>query len=110
MAKNGDKISIRDLMSGNFLSREGFLNQLPFILYLAFLGLIYITNHFNAEKVLRETQKLEKELHEMRAESITRTSILMDNSKQSKVAERVKERNLGLEEATTPPQQIIVDR
>ena len=101
---------MQDLMSGNFLSRDGFMNQLPFILYLSFLGLIYITNHFNAEKVLRETQKLEKELHEMRAESITRTSILMDNSKQSKVAERVKERNLGLEEAITPPQQIIVDR
>ena len=101
---------MQDLMSGNFLSRDGFMNQLPFILYLSFLGLIYITNHFNAEKVLRETQKIEKELHEMRAESITRTSILMDNSKQSKVAERVKERNLGLEEAITPPQQIIVDR
>lgn len=101
---------MQDLMSGNFLSRDGFMNQLPFILYLSFLGLIYITNHFNAEKVLRETQKIEKELHEMRAESITRTSILMENSKQSKVAERVKERNLGLEEAVTPPQQIIVDR
>ncbi len=109
MAKKG-KLSVRGLMSGNFMSREGFLDQLPFILYLTFLGIVYITNHFNAEKVLRETQKLEKELHEMRAESITRTSILMDNSKQSKVAERVKERNLGLEEATTPPQQIIVDR
>ena len=35
-------------MSGNFMSRESFLDQLPFILYLTFLGIVYITNHFNA--------------------------------------------------------------
>lgn len=110
MEKPEKKISIKKLMSGNFLSREGFLNQLPFILYLSVLGLIYITNHFNAEKVLRETQKLEKELHEMRAESITRASYLMEISKQSQVSNLVKERNLGLEEAVTPPRQIIVKR
>lgn len=110
MEKPEKKISIKKLTSGNFLSREGFLNQLPFILYLSVLGLIYITNHFNAEKVLRETQKLEKELHEMRAESITRASYLMEISKQSQVSNLVKERNLGLEEAVTPPRQIIVKR
>lgn len=104
------KISIKDFLSGNFLSRDAFLKQLPFIVYLTVLGLIYITNHFNAEKVLRETQKLEKELHEMRAESITRASYLMEISKQSQVSSRVKERNLGLEEAVTPPHQIIVKR
>lgn len=101
---------MKNLISGQFLSREGFLNQLPFIAFLFGLGLVYITNHFNAEKVLRETQKLEKELHELRAESITRASNLMYISKQSQVSKLVKDRNLGLEEAVTPPRQIIVDR
>ena len=78
--------------------------------YLALLGVIYISIHFYAEKVLRETQKIEKELHEMRAESITRASDLMTKSKQSEVLNLVKQYNLGLEEAVTPPQQIIVDR
>lgn len=110
MDNQSRKISIKGFLSGNFLSRDAFLKQLPFIVYLTVLELIYITNHFNAEKVLRETQKLEKELHEMRAESITRASYLMEISKQSQVSNLVKERNLGLEEAVTPPRQIIVKR
>lgn len=110
MAKQESKISIKGFMSGNFLGGEGFLKQLPFIGYLALLGVFYISIHFYAEKVLRETQQLEKELHEMRAESITRASDLMTKSKQSEVLNLVKQYNLGLEEAVTPPQQIIVDR
>ncbi len=98
------------LLSGNFMSREGFLEQFPFILFLFALCIAYITNHFYAERTLRETQKLEKELHELRAESITRASRLMFISKQSQVSKIVKDRNLGLEEAVTPPRKIIVDR
>lgn len=110
MAKSEKKISIKNLISGKFLNRERFLDQLPFIMYIFVLGLVYITNHFNAEKILRETQQLEKELHEMRAESITRASNLMYISKQSQVSTLVKEHNLGLEEAVTPPRQITVNR
>jgi len=110
MAEDNGKISIKNLLNGHFLNRDLFFNQFKFILLLTGLGIFYISNHFHAEKILRETQKLEKELHEMRAESITRTSNLMFMSKQSQVSKLVKDRNLGLEEAVTPPRQIIVDR
>lgn len=110
MANENGKISIKNLLNGNILSRDTFINQFGFILFLAGLGIAYISNHYHAEKILRETQKLEKELHEMRAESITRTSNLMFMSKQSQVSKLVKDRGLGLEEAITPPRQIIVDR
>ncbi len=110
MANEDGKISIKNLLNGKFITRDLFFNQFKFILLWALLGLFYISNHFHAEKILRETQKLEKELHEMRAESITRTSNLMFMSKQSQVSKLVKDRGLGLEEAITPPRQIIVDR
>lgn len=110
MGKPEDKISLKSLLSGNFLSHETFFNQIPFILVLTILAVFYIANHFHAEKVLRDTQKLEKELHELRAESITRASRLMYMSKQSQVSKLIKDRDLGLEEAVTPPRQITVNR
>jgi len=74
------------------------------------VGFVLHQQSFSCRKNFARDAKLEKELHEMRAESITRTSNLMFMSKQSQVSKLVKDRGLGLEEAITPPRQIIVDR
>ncbi len=98
------------MIDGSILTRDKFLDQLPFIIFLTGIAILYIANRFNAEKILRESQKLQTEVREMRAESITRASRLMYISKQSEVAKMVKEKGLGLEEAVKPPKKIMVNR
>lgn len=98
---------IADLLNGNILTRESFLDHLPFILFIAFLALTYISNGFLAEQNIRELNKVNNELKELRSEYITIKSELMYKSKQSELAKIIDERELGLKESFEPPKKII---
>jgi len=100
------KYSLKEILTGSVLLKKSVSKQLPFIIFLAFLGIVYIANRFHAERVLRQTVKLQQEVDELRAESITTASELMFLSRQSQVMKLIKENNLPLKEATSPPKRI----
>jgi hypothetical protein len=102
------KRSIRDLINGSLLTKEAVIRQLPYIIFLTLIALIYIGNRYHAEKVIRKTVKLQSEVRELRAEAITTSAELMFISKQSEVSKLVKRRNLELEELVEPPKIIEV--
>lgn len=101
--KTGRKRPIKDILDGSLLTRDAVLIQLPYILFLVALAIVYIANRFHAEKVIRETAKTQVELRDLRAESISISSELMHISKQSEVIKLIKEKDLGLVESTRPP-------
>jgi cell division protein FtsL len=86
------------------ISRDGMLNQIPFGLFIVLLLLIHIWNAHNVEKVIRRTDKLNREIKELRSEYISILSELMSESKQSAVAAKLD--TLGIKELTTPPFKI----
>jgi hypothetical protein len=104
--KELEKYSFKELLTGSILAKKPVVKQLPFIIYMAFLGIIYIANRFHAEHILRESTILQQKLTELRAESITVASELMYVSRQSQVIKLVEENNLGLKEATRPPKKV----
>jgi hypothetical protein len=75
-------------------------------LFLALLGIIYISNIYYAEKKIRETNELRKELKELRYEYITGKTQLEDRRKQSEIARKIEEQ--GIKELTVPPGKVIV--
>ena len=100
------KTSFKDILDGTILTRSSIVNQLPFILFLAFLAAMYIGNRYHAERVVRDLTKLNQEVKDLRAESITTASELMFMSKQSEVIKMVRSANLNLEESVKPPIKI----
>lgn len=98
--------SFREFLDGTVLTRKVVVKQLPFIIFLSFIGIIYIGNRFHAEKVVRDITRIQTEVKNLRAEEITTASELMKLSKQSEVVRLVKENNLGLVESTEPPAKI----
>lgn len=86
------------------ISREKMLKQIPFALFIVLLLLVHIWNAHNVEKVIRKTDKLNREIKELRSEYISVLSELMSESKQSKVAAKLD--TLGIKELTTPPFKI----
>ena len=96
--------SLRDFLDGSILIRNVVSKQLQFILFLTFLAIMYIGNRYHAEKLFRKVSEIQTEVENLRAEQITTTAKLMNVSKPSSVAKMVKERNLGLEELTSPPE------
>lgn len=100
------RMSVRGLIDGSLLTREAVIKQLPYIIFLTLLILIYIGNRYHAEKVVRKTVELQNKVRELRSEAITTSAELMFISKQSEVTKLVKRKNLELEELEKPPKII----
>lgn len=94
------------VLDGSFLTRDNMVNNLPFIFWLFGLGIIYIANSHYAEKTVILTNKMEKEVKELRSDYIATRSELMFASKQSEVARAVQP--MGIYESRTPPKKIVV--
>lgn len=107
MAKKKKK-GISRVIDGSVLTSNSMNKQLPFILFLAVLAIVYIGNRFAAERMLRRTSIIEKEIQELNAESICVASMLMKSTKQSVVARESKRRDMGLLESTEPPHKIVI--
>jgi cell division protein FtsL len=101
---------IKELLSGTMVSEKIILRNLWYILLLTMLAAIYIGNRFHAEKVTREMTKLQKEVKELRAESLSTSADLMYLSRQSEVYRLVREKGLNLEELKVPPYKLLVNK
>ncbi|MDD5570763.1 MAG: FtsL-like putative cell division protein [Bacteroidales bacterium] len=100
----------QSIIDGTFLTRENFVKQLPFLLFIVLIALCYIANTYYTEKMVREIDKTKNELKELRSEYITIKSDYMIKSKQSEVAKIIDEKNLGIKESLDAPKKIISDR
>ena len=98
--------SIRDIFNGSLLTRGIILKNIGFIIWLTFLGIVYIGNSYHAEKVARSINRLQRDVKELRAESITTAAELMYVSRQSIVQQMVKDNRLEVKESVEPPYKI----
>jgi hypothetical protein len=101
---------LRDLISGSTITEKIILKNLGYLILLTSLGAVYIGNRFHAEKLTRETSRLQKEVKDLRSESLSTSASLMYASKQSEVFRLVKERDMNLEELREPPFELIVNK
>ena len=108
-SKKGKK-AFKSILDGSFMGNDTFLDRLPYVGFLAFLGILYITNTYHAENLLRERKKLELEMRELHPEAISISSQLMQMSNQTEVARLCRENGLGLRENLDPPYKIVLER
>lgn len=94
------------LLTEGVISKEAASEMMPFIIFVAFLGMIYIGNRHFAEKNIRQIDKLNKEVKELRWDYKTLKADLMLKSTQTEVAKKVD--TLGLKEPVEPPKKLIV--
>lgn len=98
---------LSSVFSGTFLTNEKNLRHLPYVLFLAFIAILYIANGYYADDKIREFNKTSNQLKELRSEYISTKSELMFASKQSEIAKSAEK--LGLKETVVPPTKIEVD-
>jgi hypothetical protein len=103
-------IKAKEFLDGSILVREAITRQLPFILFLTVLAVLYIGNRYHAERMVRKISETELEVKNLRAEQITIASELMNISKPSEVSAIVNEKNLGLKPSVEPPKKLIRKR
>lgn len=100
------KVRVKEIINGTILVRENVVRQLPYLLFLTVLGIIYIGNRFHAERMVRQIEQLKIEVSNLRSEQITTTSELMNISRPSEVAALVESKGLGLKESMEPPKKL----
>lgn len=83
------------------------LKNLPFVLFLGFLTVIYIANAHFAEKQVRQIQTLQKEVKELKRQYNSLKSEIMFESRLAEVQDEVKA--LGLKKKAGSVKRIIVD-
>jgi len=98
----------QSVVDGTFLTRDKVVKQLPFIIYITLLIIVYVGNSYYAEKTLIGMDGLKKELEQLRYEDISTKSRLMQISKQSEVAKRLEGREI--KESTVPPHKIVIEK
>lgn len=94
--------SVKGMLEGKLLA-DKLRRNIHFVLFVTFLGVFYISNGYSTEKLHRKRITLEKEVTDLRFESITAAANLMFMRKQSEVIKRVQRAGLGLEESKEPP-------
>lgn len=95
-----------DVLNGRFLSGQKFLDQLPFMLYLCALAVVYIAYGYFTESTVKQIYRVDAELKELKSEYLTSQSELQQIRQQSNIADAI--RDLGLKESVTPPRKIVL--
>lgn len=98
---------LTQFMSKGFLSTESATKALPFVLYVAFLGMLYIANRHLSEKNLRAIDKLSKEVKELNWDYKSTKAELAYKSTLTEVAKRAD--TLGVKIPVEPPQKLTID-
>lgn len=100
----------RSIIDGSILTKDGFMKHLPYVIFLAILAIIYISNRFHAEKLVRDAAKLKKEIRDLRSESISIASELMYISNQTEVLKLIQEKDIAIKESNVPPKKIVIKK
>lgn len=103
---NKVKKSFLSIISGRFLVDDKALSSLPFLLYLAFLGMLYIANGYYAHSRWKDLDSLDNSITELRTQYIIAEDKLMYLSKESELNTATD--NMGLQESVVPPDKIVV--
>ncbi|MBL7971373.1 MAG: hypothetical protein JNL03_07625 [Prolixibacteraceae bacterium] len=100
----------KSVLGGTLLASEKVTKQLPFVFFLAFLGIGLITNRYWTEKTIRKMEMVRDSLKEYKAESVIHETELMYINRPSEVTKRVIERKIDLIEPVEPPKRIVVKK
>lgn len=100
--------SVASVVSGNFLSKETTLKNLPFIIFLSFLAICYIANGYYADDQVRKVNRLGNEIKDLKTQYIVVKDSLVIKSKQTEVARVLAKLQTGIKESVVPPKKIII--
>jgi cell division protein FtsL len=92
---------VRDILSGEFLTREGVTRHIPYLIFVSVLFIAYIAMGYQFERLEREKLKTKRQLEELSAEYKTLKAEFETQLQQSNVEQNIAD--LGLRQTIEPP-------
>ena len=100
-AKN--RTSLKNIIGGDILATDFFRRQTKLLVLIMVLILFYIHNRYACQQQMIEIDKLKKELIDIKYDALTRSSELMEKSRQSRFEEYIATKESDLQTSTNPP-------
>jgi hypothetical protein len=98
--------TVSSVVSGRILATDKTLKHLPFLFFVAFLGLLYIANGYFAQSKDRQLDTLTTQIKDLNTQYQIEQAKLMFLSKESEVARATAA--MGIKESVIPPNKIVV--
>ena len=103
-------MSIRSILGGDILANDFFKRQTSLLILIMILTILYIDNRYTSQQEMIEIDRLKKELTDVKYDALTRSSELMEKSRQSRIEEYISSNQESrLETATSRPYLIKKD-
>ena len=99
--------TLMNVFGGTYLVNRGIAKQFPFMVYVTILLMILITNTYVAEEKSREITQTTRRLTDLQVEYIQLKSSIMESSKQSVLARKLK--GTGIKETIEPLKRINIE-
>ena len=96
-------MSIRSILGGDILANDFFKRQTTLLILIMVLTILYIDNRYTSQQELIEIDRLKKELTDIKYDALTRSSELMEKSRQSRIEEYISTGESPLETSTNRP-------
>ena len=108
-AASSKHMSIRSILGGDILANDFFKRKTTLLILIMILTILYIDNRYSSQQELIEIDRLKKELTDRKYNALTRSSELMEKSRQSRIEEYISTGESPLETATNRPYLIQKD-
>lgn len=97
------RTSWKNIIGGDILATDFFRRQTKLIVLIMILVLFYIHNRYACQQQMIEIDKLKKDLIDIKYDALTRSSELMERSRQSRIEEYIATKESDLQTSTNPP-------
>ncbi len=101
--KEHTKTSWKSIVGGDILATDFFRRQTKLLVLIMMLVIFYIHNRYSFQRQIITIEELKKELTDIKYDALTRSSELMEQSRQSRIEEYIATQESDLQTATTPP-------
>lgn len=97
------RTSWKSIVGGDILATDFIRRQTKLMVLIMVLIIFYIHNRYACQQQMIEIDKLKKELTDIKYDALTRSSELMEKSRQSRIEEYISTRQSDLQTSTNPP-------
>lgn len=104
--KKEKRLSLLYILGGGVLKEDFIVRHTRMIVLIVILLFFFIGNRYTCMQKLREIDRLQQKLRDVRFEALSISSELTGNSRQSQIELLIEEQGIDLEGAKTPPYEL----
>ncbi len=101
------KVSLASILGGDILAGPWFRKQIPYIIMVLAMGIIYISNRYTCQQKMIEQKNLNDTLLDCRYKALTRSAQLKERMRRSYIEESLEDTTL--QTANTPSYNLKVE-